>query len=244
LSVVAHIPHSSTLIPPELRDQFCVSDEELAEELERLTDHSTDLMAPSHLHQVCFPYSRLLVDVERFWDESMESMSSIGMGAVYRSGSELQTIRRDLRPEELQVLKGLYDQHHSRLERAVDRALEASGHCLLIDLHSYPKDRLSYEQGKEERPELCLGTDPFHTPEELVATVERLAAAAGFETLRNSPFSGTLVPLKHYRKEPRVQSIMLEWRRDLYHGRPDQEFQIAKIRRFIGGVSELPMQTN
>ncbi len=237
--VVVHVPHSSTSIPDEFRSQFCVSDDKLALELEKLTDHSTDLMVPGGVRTIRFPYSRLLVDVERFWEEEEEPMSRIGMGALYRSGSDLQVIRQEVSGEAFQTLKRLYDGHHDRLERAVEHALEDYGRCLLIDLHSYPKDRLPYEQGPEDRPELCLGTDPFHTPEKLAEALEDLAKNAGFQTLRDTPFAGSLVPLKHYHQEPRVQSIMLEWRRDLYHDRPDQEFQIAKIRRFIGQVVEL-----
>ena len=36
------------------------------------------------------------------------------------------------------------------------------------------------------------------------------------ETALNTPFAGTLVPLKHFGKEPRVHSVMLEIRRDQY----------------------------
>jgi hypothetical protein len=41
-AVVMHIPHSSTVIPVELRQQFCVSDADLARELRIMTDHLTD----------------------------------------------------------------------------------------------------------------------------------------------------------------------------------------------------------
>ena len=38
----------------------------------------------------------------------------------------------------------------------------------------------------------------------------------GYLTARNEPFSGTIVPLKHYRKDQRVQSLMIEINRKLY----------------------------
>ena len=38
----------------------------------------------------------------------------------------------------------------------------------------------------------------------------------GYSTVRNEPFSGTIVPLKHYRKDQRVQSLMIEINRKLY----------------------------
>ena len=41
-SIVLHLPHASTLIPENLRDDFLLSDQELQAELNRITDHATD----------------------------------------------------------------------------------------------------------------------------------------------------------------------------------------------------------
>ena len=41
-------------------------------------------------------------------------------------------------------------------------------------------------------------------------------ANGGFIGVDRTPFAGTLVPLKHYGKEPRVNSVMIEIRRDQY----------------------------
>ncbi len=232
--VVIHVPHSSRYVPGEFRHQFAISDNDLAATQEALVDHDTDVMADGLGTVVKFGYSRLLVDVERFWDDTAEEMAGIGMGALYRVDHELRPIRRELDRAEVAELRGLYDAHHSELESAVETALGAHGRCLIIDLHSYPKVRQTYEQGGEERPELCLGTDPFHTPESLVARAELLAAERGIEVARNSPFAGTLVPTKYYGADDRVQSLMFEWRRDLYRSdrRSDLEV-IGRIREFM-----------
>ncbi len=214
--VLLHVPHSSSTIPEGLRDQFTLGDEELAEVHEAMVDHDTDLIAGDLAEVVCFPFSRLLVDVERFWDDGLEPMADIGMGSVYRVDHELRSIRRDLSRTEEGFLQKLYDEHHSRLERAVDLALEAHDHCLIIDLHSYPAVRQTYERSSGPRPELCLGTNDFHTPDALVRRAEAIALQHGFDVGRNTPFAGTLVPMKHYGNDARVKSLMLEWRRDLY----------------------------
>ena len=88
--------------------------------------------------------------------------------------------------------------------------------CLIIDLHSYPKLKLPYEASDGERPELCIGTDNFHTPDNLINEITSIASKYSIETALNTPFAGTLVPLKHFGKEPRVNSVMLEIRRDQY----------------------------
>ncbi|MGA1491668.1 MAG: N-formylglutamate amidohydrolase, partial [bacterium] len=38
----------------------------------------------------------------------------------------------------------------------------------------------------------------------------------GYSTAQDQPFSGTIVPMKHYRKDKRVQSLMVEINRWLY----------------------------
>ena len=46
--------------------------------------------------------------------------------------------------------------------------------------------------------------------------VESELQRLGYSTVRNEPFSGTIVPLKYYRKDQRVQSLMIEITRKLY----------------------------
>ena len=43
-SLVLHIPHASSEIPPDLRDTFLLSEQELQVEINRITDHATDLI--------------------------------------------------------------------------------------------------------------------------------------------------------------------------------------------------------
>jgi N-formylglutamate amidohydrolase len=106
------------------------------------------------------------------------------------------------------------------MTEAVDTRLADTGRAVVIDVHSYPSRALPYElHGDGPRPPICLGTDPFHTPSELLDRAE--AAFAGFGgTAVNSPFTGTYVPLKHYGRDPRVQALMIEIRRDLYMHEP------------------------
>ena len=92
-----------------------------------------------------------------------------------------------------------------------------NNHCLIIDGYTF----LALPQQLQQtafRPDLCLVTDDFHTPEELVAKVEKILESCGYSTARDQPFSGTIVPMKHYRKDRRVQSLMIEINRWLYLG--------------------------
>ena len=221
--IVLHLPHASTFIPADLRDDFMLSDEELREELNRITDHATDQIfqqAFPAAKPIVFPVSRLVVDPERFADDSQEPMSRVGMGVTYIRGSLRQPLREQpTQGKRLEFLERYYIPHHQKLIEVVEESLLANGHCLIIDGHSFSTLPLPYELNQTAfRPDFCLGTDYFHTPEELVAKVEKTLDSCGYSTVRNQPFSGTIVPMKHYRKDERVQSMMIEINRWLYLG--------------------------
>jgi N-formylglutamate amidohydrolase len=66
------------------------------------------------------------------------------------------------------------------------------------------------------RPEICLGTDPFHTPQKLVDLFSERAHQLGLSLSINQPFSGALTPAAFYQADRRVHALMIEVRRDLY----------------------------
>lgn len=231
-NILLHIPHSSKDIPDEFRSQFLLSDEEINHENNLMTDHFTDwLLAPLGIpikNQIISPVSRLIVDMERFNDDSLEVMANIGMGVVYKKGSQLQTIRRELSGMERRALiKQYYNPHHQKLEALTESTLQTYGQTIIIDVHSYPKVALPYEQDNfRQRPEICIGTCEYHTPKKLEACLVDSFISAGFEVDLNTPFAGTLIPSKYWNKEKRVLGFMLEVRRDVYMD--ENSFTLAK----------------
>ena len=109
----------------------------------------------------------------------------------------------------------------------------ANGNCLIIDGHSFPALPLPYElQQTAFRPDFCLGTDDFHTPEELVERVEKELESYGYSTARDQPFSGTIVPMKHYRKDRRAQSLLIGINRWLYL-REDYSVDLERTKTLV-----------
>ena len=219
--VIFHIPHDSTVIPSEVRDQLVLNDKDLFREIIKMTDHHTyDLIArifPTS-QIVRFPVSRLVVDVERFESDCDECMAARGMGVIYKSTHELKPLRRHLLPTEREhLLSKWYRPHHALLTGAVDQALNEFRRALVIDVHSFPSLPLPYETDLAAyRPEICIGSDSYHTPWEVVHELSRGFEFHGFEVGINTPFAGAIVPAKHYKKDERVQAVMIEIRRDLY----------------------------
>ena len=216
-----HVPHDSTFVPQNIRSQFSLSDAELSDELIKMTDHHTfDLFAkevPSN-QVIRSQVSRLVMDVERFEDDEQELMSQRGMGAVYMSTHAGQPLRHPLtQPEREILLNNWYRPHHAALNQAVNQALIQYGQALVIDAHSFPSLALPYELDQNpDRPEICIGTDDFHTPHSLITAMTEAFSGAGFDVRLNSPFAGALVPINHYGKDQRVSAVMIEVRRDLY----------------------------
>lgn len=71
-------------------------------------------------------------------------------------------------------------------------------------------------RGGAVRPDICIGTDDYHTCAELREKTVTFFEARGYRVAVNDPFAGALVPERFYRKDPRVQSVMIEVNRKLY----------------------------
>jgi N-formylglutamate amidohydrolase len=137
-----------------------------------MTDAFTDsLFAPTSFEadRVVFPVSRLICDVERFPDDADEPMAARGMGAVYVTMSDGTPLRRNLTPSERQrIMKEFYNPHHAALTSAVDRVVSDRHPCIIVDCHSFSSHPLPHEPDQDPlRPDICIGTDPYHTPSEL-----------------------------------------------------------------------------
>lgn len=219
--VIFHVPHDSTWIPDDVRDQFVLDDQALRDEILRMTDHHTLELFTSGVPEkqvVRAPVSRLVVDVERFEDDRWEPMAALGMGVVYTHTSSLSELRRPLTGNERErLIQNWYRPHHDRPTQATEAALEKYGRALLIDCHSFPSNALPYEvDQRPNRPQICVGTDPFHTPEALTNATADAFMTASLAMSIDTPFSGALVPATHYGRDRRVASVMVEVNRSTY----------------------------
>jgi len=217
--VVLHLPHDSTVLPDWTREQFAVDRATLEREVALLTDHHTARLfgTGQSCPRVRAEASRVVVDVERFVDDAREPMAERGLGVIYRRTSDGRALRHPIDERtRARLLDELYWPHHERLEAAVERALATHGRCLVLDGHSFPKVPLPFEDSRAKRPDICIGTDEFHTPialrESFVASFE----AEGWSIEIDTPFSGALVPRSRYRRDRRVLAVMVEVQRALY----------------------------
>jgi N-formylglutamate deformylase len=238
--VTFHVPHDSKVIPNDIRASFTLTDENLARELALMTDHHTlDLYTRGVPREqiLAAEVSRLVVDVERYLDDMQEPMSKVGMGAIYTYTHDGQRLRSTPSHAERQrLIDQWYLPHHQRLEDHVSSSLSKHGIALILDCHSYSSRCLPHESNLPAfRPEICLGTDNQHTDLSITKYLMDFFRQAGLEVGINTPFSGTIVPTSRYGRDHRVQSIMIEVRRDLYMdeltGEGNRNYE--KIRRTL-----------
>jgi predicted N-formylglutamate amidohydrolase len=219
-TVIVHVPHASREIPDEVRAGLLLDDEALERELDAMTDAFTDVVAQLAADSAGVrPWvfvnrlSRLVVDPERFPDER-EEMNAVGMGAAYIRTCEGFNLRHD--PTGL--VEKYFDPYSCAFSELLDERMDAVASVTIIDVHSFPRRVLPYElHGDGPRPEICLGTDQFHTPRALLDEARRALWPVGIEgdIAVDTPFSGCYVPLHAYRLDRMVQAIMVEVRRDL-----------------------------
>lgn len=211
--LILHIPHSSTFLPSTFKVLDGVS---LEHEFQRMTDWFTDeLFDFEEAKKLVFPYSRLYCDVERFRQDKDELMARYGMGVCYTNTSYGTELRKISSKEKIFIKSSIYDEHHEKFESFVDEELRVQGSALIIDCHSFSNTPLPHEDCTE-RPDICIGTDSFHTPIELINYVCKYFENEGLTVSINEPFAGTIVPLKFYATDKRVNSIMIEINRKLY----------------------------
>lgn len=224
--VVLHVPHSSRFIPERERSSLALDEAELDRELLAVTDAFTDELFPlpgGGSVRAVYPVSRLVCDPERFIDDDAEPMSRKGMGVVYTRTSDGKQLRVPLEAvERRRCIAAWYQPHHEALEHAVDGFLEKRGRVLVVDCHSFPSLPLPFENDQRpDRPQICIGTDPFHTTPGVAAAALAAARAEGWSVEENRPFAGSLVPARFFRKDRRVLAVMIEVRRDLYLSEAD-----------------------
>lgn len=235
--VIWHIPHASTAIPPAIRGQFLLADDELQAEAELVADTGADdLYLRVGDNAVVFPWSRLVVDPERLCGDA-EPMEAHGLGMIYSRTHDGRPLRRELLPAEEQALLNLYQDHHAQLVDRVDASLEQHGRCLILDGHSYPADPLPFEDSTLDRPPVCLGTDPIHTASWLVQAFVDAFHAHCIGTGINTPYAGTLAP-EQFQGDTRVMSLMIETRKVCYsdsiRGAVERAIASANQKHFYG----------
>ena len=224
---------------------FSIPADALRSHVARMTDHFTDCLFAFECEDtttVTFPVSRLVLDPERFENDADEPMAACGQGVLYQRGADGSVIRPTLScARRRELLDRWYRPHHERITAAVDDGLNRFGRVLIIDAHSFAAAPLPLDLNQlTPRPDACIGTAGIHTPMELVDGALGWCREHEWSIGIDAPYSGTMVPLKHYGKTSAVLSIMIEINRSRYmtleHWIPTPSERFEETRVFVAGL--------
>jgi N-formylglutamate amidohydrolase len=246
LPFIIHIPHSSENIPSY--EGYRVEHKVIEAEIDKLTDWFTNdlfYFAEMQNQEVIVEFSRVFCDVERFEDDANEPMAKFGMGVLYETtdeGERLRVVSPELRES---ILQNYYRPHHQALLKATSNHLGKYQQARIIDAHSFSNIPFIRDMDKSKnRPDICIGTDEFHTPKEWIDFAQEYFLRKQLRVELNRPYSGSIVPLE-YCKDERVKSMMVEINRDLYlegatHTKSDRYTEIkSMIADFLKDLQRL-----
>lgn len=235
--LILHIPHSSAKI---LDDTSYVSfSKEIHDELALITDWETDkIFQADDVTTLKCDFSRIYCDVERLPEN--EQMDEVGRGIYYVKGIYGQHIR-SYSKSDVDKVKALYNEHYHMFNDFIKDKLNKVGEVLIIDCHSFNNIPLPYENDNgRERPDICIGTNDYHTPIQLKDFVTNYFTDLGYSVAINFPYSNTNIPIKYLNKEKRVSSIMIEVNKDLYmDGEDIIHDKISELNKIMIGLMKV-----
>ena len=233
---IFHIPHSSTYIPNNCN--FIVDAEAIENEIHMFTDwHIDKIFNVKNVTEIIAPYSRLFCDVERLLTN--EPMEKYGRGFYYTKTSDGQELRISCLNYVNHVREYYYNQHHKKLSDLVHNKLNLYNRAIIIDCHSFLETSIIGNAEIAEFPDICIGTDEFHTPKFLIDIFVDKFKSLGYSVEINKPFSGTMIPQDNYMKNPNVQGIMIEINKRLYmHGNATHPIKLMRLNEVISSIFE------
>jgi N-formylglutamate amidohydrolase len=214
-----NIPHSSIKIPSKYIADYLISSKELMHEKKSMADLYTDELFSglTKIDSITMTVSRILVDIERFTDKNLEPMSRVGMAAIYTSTQNGSRLRNLSKTKSRELLSDIYRPYHSKLDSLAQDKINKFNQCIIFDCHSFPSQPRRYEPDQnKDRPDICIGSDKFHTPKKLEKLLFDKFKAQGLSVKVNTPFAGSIVPNVFYNKNKKVVSVMIEINRKLY----------------------------
>lgn len=207
-----HIPHASTHIP----DYAGFDLEKVENNLTCMTDWATDeIFDVNGIGRIVVPFSRLFCDVERLSDNA-EPMYKIGRGFFYTNGYDGAELRKMDTELKQRVFRDYYQTHHELFFHEVNNRLKQYGVCHIIDCHSFNEEPIGSLVGNPASPDICIGTDAYHTPDYLLRYTMNFWTEHGYSVELNNPYSGCIIPSEFYETEKNVKGIMIEINKRLY----------------------------
>lgn len=224
-AVVISVPHAGRYYPPELAAAARVP----SSTLQRLEDRYADLLAKGLADKgyrtITATHARAWIDLNRAeeeWDSGGISggtppaqcgrYTRAGLGLIPRRLHGVGELwhRRFDHDELLVRIGAVHRPYHGAIAGALHATAARFGACVLIDLHSMPRQ-------PGGAPQIVLGDRHGLTAApQLVDRLMAVAEGQGFRVARNAPYAGAHTIERHASRASRTEAVQLEVDRSLY----------------------------
>jgi N-formylglutamate deformylase len=140
------------------------------------------------------------------------------MGAVYVKTSDEGPLREHLTPaERARLIELWYHPHHQRLTQTVDDVISDAKDCIIVDCDSFRRDRCLMNRTRTRfgRTSASEQTDGIHPTDCAPHRSPRVSGSRVFRPCRPA-IRRRAGPCEHYRREAKVQAVMIEINRRLW----------------------------
>jgi len=211
--VLLSLPHTGTLLPPEIADGRLVSRARALRDTDWYIEAVYDFAAALGIGSIRTLVSRTVIDVNR--DPSGASLypgqATTGLCPTETfDGAPLYVEGRAPDAAEVAVRRARwFDPYHAALGAELDRLRSQHGRVVLYDCHSIRSHVPRLFEG--ELPQFNIGTnDGRAASAELTARIEAIAAASGRSHVTNGRFKGGWITRHFGRPDAGIEAVQME----------------------------------
>lgn len=211
--VLITIPHCSSFISKEIKQNMLLSDFEILQETDLYTDQ---IFGVNNAFYIKAKLSRLVADMNRAPDELEMEQKLCAEGVVVSVNSEGKRVYKV--PLTAKQIDRRIERYHDPFHKQVDDFAQKS--IFMIDGHSmWPSGRATKIDSGQERPDINLGNRDYTTCTRAhTSFFKHYFEALGYSVGINYPFKGRYVIGYHCSRNKRkgVPGIQLEINQALY----------------------------
>ena len=226
MNIILTIPHSSTFIPKELRNNYNMSDIEILKNI----DYGLDMLYdPFSFPKIEASASRFVVDVNRKRDDL-----SSDQGVIIRKDWHGIDVWKEFPKNAKELLIKYYDPFYEELKQIPEGSFVWD--CQSMDSEG---NKGGGDKG-DTRPDICLATKNYDfCPEHIVMEVKKLFELESYEVRIDDPYKGARANVMNTVIENGSIGIEVEFAKRIYMDEETLELdekKVEKLRRVLNDI--------
>ena len=230
MNILITIPHYSTTIPSECKENFLLDHEHMNKHLDFGTEKIFDILDFEVLKATA---SRFVVDLNRERDDLRE-----GQGVIITHTWDGEIVLRSaLTPK---IIEDRLTKYYDPFYKKLDSYLEKKS-LFVLDGHSMDsKGSLVSGDSEKVRPQICIANGKGTCDGKMISLFETELKKAGYHVERNNPYSGARAKIIHYcHKHDGVNALELEINKSVYMDEKTFDFKEDEIKKLQSTIANV-----